>query len=158
MDRSLIKAIFTEKNRRKRKREFNFICVDLNMHSNKSIQTCPSDIHFQRDSRIKCDNRLPDFRYWTDTEFKSYVSKFFDISSVFFFFTFLRPIHLLQSCSRLQAYCACAVGLRRQTTREDCFFSFRVAISKTKEKNCQLKTKDKEKKRNKRAIPTTVQK
>ena len=134
MDRSLIKTIFTEKNRRKRKREFNFICVDLNMHSNKSIQTCPPDIHFWRYSRIKCDNRLPDFRYWTDTEFKSYVSKFltfrpcFCVLLIFALFTYL---HL---CSRLQAYCACVVGLRRQTTREDCFFGFRVAISKSKKK------------------------
>lgn len=112
MDRSLIKTIFTEKNRRKRKREFNFICVDLNMHSNKSIQTCPPDIHFQRDSRIKSDNRLADFRYWTDTEFKSYVSKFFDISPVFLCFTFLRAIPLftfmftfasvLRMCSRVE--------------------------------------------------------
>lgn len=147
MDRSLIKTIFTEKNRRKRKREFNFICVDLNIHSNKSIQTCPSDIHFQRGSRIKCDNRLD---IGLILNLKVTCQNFLTFRPCFSF--------LLISCLRLQAYCPCAAGLRRQTTREDCFFSFRVAISKSKKKNCQLKTKDKEKKRNKSAIPTTVEK
>ena len=141
MDRSLIKTIFTEKNRRKRKREFNFICVDLNMHSNKSIQTCPPDIHFQRDSRIKCDNRLPDFRYWTDTEFKSYVSKFFDISPVFFFFTYLRPFHLFTFMFTFASVLRMCSRVETSNDKKGLFFQFQSRNIEIQEKKLSLKNK-----------------
>ena len=128
------------------------------MHSNKSIQTCPPDIHFWRYSRIKCDNRLPDFRYWTDTEFKSYVSKFFDISPVFLCFTFLRPIHLFTFMFTFASVLRMCSRVETPNDKRGLLFLVSESQYRNPKKICPLKTKDKEKKRNKSAMLTTVYK